>query len=224
MGVGKAVLGSHRPSNIVWSENGPCCGTIAYIVGGKEGRIWFRIICLEIYQFDRTTWWCLSVLEYVLESIMGFVLKFSPKYVLKSIMLKSVLKNQGLPKFALGPPLGGSPDENSGRDHETLSIVRHVGLHVDSPSMKSSSGLWAFTFVCEVNLNGLRPFDQWELLDCNQWSWAFSLVCEMALRRLVVKDLLLKAVVASWRRCMFQSGLSNPRHRGFMVKHKGQLQ
>ena len=46
------------------------------------------------------------------------------------------------------------------RDRETLSIVRHVGLHVDFSSMKSSLGLEAFTFVCEVNLDGLRPCDQ----------------------------------------------------------------
>ena len=46
------------------------------------------------------------------------------------------------------------------RDHETLSIIRHVGIHVDFSSMKSSFSLWAFTFVCEVNLDGLRPFDQ----------------------------------------------------------------
>ena len=45
-------------------------------------------------------------------------------------------------------------------DHETLSIVRHVGLHVDFSSMKSFLCLEAFTFVCEVNLDGLRPFDQ----------------------------------------------------------------
>ena len=45
-------------------------------------------------------------------------------------------------------------------DHETLSIVRHVGLHVDLSSMKFSLGLRAFTFVCEVNLDCLRPFDQ----------------------------------------------------------------
>ena len=65
-------------------------------------------------------------------------------------------------------------------DHETLSIVCYVGLHVDFSSMKSSSGLQAFTFVCEVNFNGLRPFNQWELLDCNghgpsalcvKWPW-----------------------------------------------------
>jgi len=45
-------------------------------------------------------------------------------------------------------------------DLETLSIVCHVGLHVDFSSMKSSLGLEAFTFVCEVNLDGLHPFNQ----------------------------------------------------------------
>ena len=46
------------------------------------------------------------------------------------------------------------------RDHETLSTVRHVGFHVDFSSMKSSMGLQAFTFVFEVNLGSLRPFNQ----------------------------------------------------------------
>ena len=50
-------------------------------------------------------------------------------------------------------------------DHETLSKVHHVGVHVDFLSMKSSLDL--YTFVCEVNLDGLRPCDQCELLDCN---------------------------------------------------------
>ena len=40
-------------------------------------------------------------------------------------------------------------------DLETLSIVRHVGLHINFSSMKSSLGLWTFTVVCEVNLDGL---------------------------------------------------------------------
>ena len=43
--------------------------------------------------------------------------------------------NNDLPKFALGPPLGSTPDVDSGK-HETLSIVRHVGLHVYFSSMK----------------------------------------------------------------------------------------
>ena len=35
-GYWKAILCSDGPSNIVWSENGPCWGTIAYIIGGKR--------------------------------------------------------------------------------------------------------------------------------------------------------------------------------------------
>ena len=38
MGVGKVVLCSHGPSSIVWSENGPCCRTIGYVVGRKKRR------------------------------------------------------------------------------------------------------------------------------------------------------------------------------------------
>ena len=52
-------------------------------------------------------------------------------------------------------------------DHETLSIIFHVQLHVDFSYMQSSLGLCVFIFLCEVNLDGLRPFDQRELVDCN---------------------------------------------------------
>ena len=65
-------------------------------------------------------------------------------------------------------------------DHETLSIVRHVGLHVDFSSMKSSLGLQTFTFVCEVNLNGFSSFRPMRALRL-QLLRAFSLVCEVAL-------------------------------------------
>ena len=36
----------------------------------KEGRIWFNIICLKLYQFERTTRWCLSVMESALKFVM----------------------------------------------------------------------------------------------------------------------------------------------------------
>ena len=76
MGVGKVVLGSHGPSIIVWSENGPCCGTVAYFVGRKRGRVWYNTRCLKLYQFERTTWWYLSVLESILESRICFEIFF----------------------------------------------------------------------------------------------------------------------------------------------------
>ena len=70
---------------------------------------------------------CLSVLESILESDVQSVMKYN--------MLENCIKrSHGLPKLALG--LTKIPGH-----HETLSIVRHVGLHVDFPFMKSSLGL-----------------------------------------------------------------------------------
>ena len=58
MGVGKAtVFCSHGSSSIVWSENGPCCRTIAYFVGGKRGENLVNIICLKLYPFKKIIWW-----------------------------------------------------------------------------------------------------------------------------------------------------------------------
>ena len=88
MGVREVVLGVHRPSSIVWNENGPCCETIAYIVGRRRGNDLVNLRCLKLYQFQNTTWWCLSVLEPNMESILIYVMKFALKYV----MLKKYLK------------------------------------------------------------------------------------------------------------------------------------
>ena len=111
MGVGKVILGVHGPSSIVWSENGPCCGTIAHFAGGKRGEDLIHIICLKLYQFERTTWWCLSLLESILKIVMEYALEF----VLTFVMLKKIKLNHGLSKFASNPPLGGRPDVNCGR-------------------------------------------------------------------------------------------------------------
>jgi hypothetical protein len=116
MCVGKAVICGHGPSSIVWSENGPCCGTIAYFVGGKRGRIWFNIMCLKLYQFKRIIWWCLSVLESFMEVAL--------QYVSKSIMLEKILKKSWSPGIFVRPT-------SFPVDHTPLSIVRHVGLHID---------------------------------------------------------------------------------------------
>ena len=90
----------------------------------KRERILFNIICLKLYQLKRITWWCLSVLESVME--------FALQIVLKYVMLEKILKNyHGFPEFS-----GKIPG-----DRETLSIVCHVGLHVDFSSTKSSLGL-----------------------------------------------------------------------------------
>jgi hypothetical protein len=62
----------------------------------KEGRTWFNIKCLKLFYFKRIIWWCLSVLEFVLESILEFVLEYilesSLKYVLEFILLEFFFK------------------------------------------------------------------------------------------------------------------------------------
>ena len=128
MGVGIAVLGSHQPSSIVWSENSPCCGTIAYFVGRKRGRLWFNRICLKLYKFERTTWWCLSIVECILESSLEYVVNFA--------LLKKVKKRMVSRNLRQAHPLEVGVTKIPG-DHETLSIVRHV----DFKSMRSSLGV-----------------------------------------------------------------------------------
>ena len=71
--------------------------------------------------------------------------------IIQKVMVSRNMHQAHLLKVGLTKILG---------DHETLSIVRHVGLHVHFSSMKSSLDLYAFTFVCEVNLDGLRLFNQ----------------------------------------------------------------
>jgi hypothetical protein len=38
-------------------------GPLHILLAEKEGRIWFNIICLKLYQFEKITRWCLFVLE-----------------------------------------------------------------------------------------------------------------------------------------------------------------
>ena len=51
-------------------------------VGGKRGENLVNIICLKLYQFENTTWWCLLVLEYVLESILLYDMECALKFVM----------------------------------------------------------------------------------------------------------------------------------------------
>ena len=48
-------------------------GPLHILLAEKEGRIWFNIICLKFYQFERITWSCLSIKEYSLQSLLKFV-------------------------------------------------------------------------------------------------------------------------------------------------------
>jgi len=69
---------------------------------------------------------------------MDFILKYAMQYVMLEnidfflswslgIFVRALLLELGLTKIP--------------GDHETLSIINHVGLHVDFSSMKSSLGL-----------------------------------------------------------------------------------
>ena len=66
-------MSSHGPSSVVVKWEWTMLRTIAYLAE-KEGMIWFNIICLKLYQFERIIWRCLSVLESILESTLKYVM------------------------------------------------------------------------------------------------------------------------------------------------------
>ena len=112
------------------------------LVAEEEGRIWFNIICLKLYQFEIITWWSLYILEFALQ------------FVLKYVMLEKLLKKSRSPKICRGP----------------WNLIHSPPCRTPCrffPSMKSSSGVAAFTFVREMNMDSLRPSDRGELLDRN---------------------------------------------------------
>ena len=108
MGVGKAISCSHMPSSIVWSENGPCCGTIAYFVGGKRGE---ELVQYNMFQI-LSLWEIYLVVFVCLGICCGICLAIRPEIFPARII---IWNNHGLPEFALGPPLGGGPDKFFGR-------------------------------------------------------------------------------------------------------------
>ena len=109
---------------------------------------------------SETTWWCLSVLN-LTWSMSWICLAI---YYEICILGKIYLKSHGLPEFVLSPHFGSGNDEKFGRPWNLIHSPPCT-TPWNFSSTKSFSGLQAFTFVCEVNVNGLRPFDQWELLD-----------------------------------------------------------
>ena len=89
-------------------------GPLHILLAGKEGRVWFHIICLKLYQFKRITWWRLSVVDNALQSLML-------KKILKKVMVSRNLRQAHLLEVSLTKISG---------DHETLFIVHHVGLFI----------------------------------------------------------------------------------------------
>ena len=80
--VGKVVLGMYTDLQAQCEVR---MDLVAYFVGGKRGEGLVNIICLKLYQFERTTWWCLWVVEFVMESIL--------EYALEYIMLNNIKKS-----------------------------------------------------------------------------------------------------------------------------------
>jgi len=103
------------------------------LVEKREERIWFNMICLKLYQFEMIAWWCLSVVESILECVLEYAMTSTllEKHIKKVIVSRNS-RQAHLLEVALTKIPGG---------HETLSVVCHVGLHVDISSVKSSLGL-----------------------------------------------------------------------------------
>ena len=140
------------------------------LLAEKEVRIWFNIICLKIYQFERTTWWCLFVLEFVLKSI------------LKSIMLKKYVKKHGLPKFGSDSPLGGRPNENSKKPWNLIhSLPCRLFIH------EVFFGPLGLHLCVWIEIERTAPYWPMRALRL-EWSWGFSLVCEVALNKTLLSS------------------------------------
>ena len=114
-----------------------------------------------------------SVKSYVIEPLnkMLFSMNFHSCEVLTHV---KITMNQRLwdsrvpwsPGFVLVlPPRGGFWKES--RWPWRKSIWCHVGIHVDFTSILHSRTPLAPYVWCEVNLDRLRLFHQWELLKCN---------------------------------------------------------
>ena len=103
------------------------------LLAKKEGRIWFNIMGLKLYQFKGIIWWCLWVLEYVMKSVMKFVMleKILKKFMVSRNFRQTHLLEVGLAQIPV--------------DHAPLFVVRHVGLHVDFSSTNFFLDLKAYT-------------------------------------------------------------------------------
>ena len=129
----------------------PVARPLHIFLAEKEGRISFNIICLKLYQFERTTWWCLSILEFVLAAGLQFVL------------LEKILK-KSWPNANFGRPwnlIPSLPYRTPCRLFIHELFFGPLGHHLR---------VWS-------ELGRSPPFHPTRALRL-QWSWAFNLVCE----------------------------------------------
>ena len=113
-----------------------------------------------------------------LDSILEFILEYALQSLLKSNLLGNILKKIMVSRNLCQAHLLKVGMTKIPRDHETLSIVRYVGHHVDFSSMRSSLSLQ----VVRSELRRSPPFRRMKALRL-QWSRVFSLVCEVALSK-----------------------------------------
>jgi hypothetical protein len=130
------------PSSIVWSENGPLCETMTYLVGGRRGEelVW--------YNMSQT----LSILE-------NYLVVFVYLGICLAICLELYHVGENIPKKSRSPTIFGGP----------WNLIHSRPCTTPCRLSQPQSLLRAFRpppSVCEVNLDGLHQFDQWELLDC----------------------------------------------------------
>jgi hypothetical protein len=140
------------------------------LLAEKEGRNWFNIKCLKLYQFEIITWWCLSILECILKFILHCVLKFVP--------LKKKTRSLGI---------GVRPTSWRWKLWETMKPLIH------SPPRRTPCRLLIhgiFFGPLGLHLHVWRelgrspPFRPMRALRLH-WSRAFSLVWEVALHMIL---------------------------------------
>jgi hypothetical protein len=179
-GGGKKIAGGLPPPgsdipNSSWG--GALMSPIAYFVGGKEGRIWFNIICFKIYQF-----WHNYLVVFVSPGIYpricpGICYGLCPEIYPAEKYIKKFLVSRN---FASDPTLRGGPDEYSGRPCTLIhsppcKTPCRLFIH------KLSFGPSGLHLLVWSELGRCPPFRPMRALTL-PWSRAFSLVCEVALR------------------------------------------
>src|ERR1700738_3989491 len=106
-------------------------GPLHILLTEKDGRVWFNIISLKLYQFKRNylvVFVCPGIYRGV---YIEFALHFVLKYVMLDFFYKKVIVYRNLCQaHLLEVGLTQIPV-----DHAPLSTTCHVGLHVDFSSM-----------------------------------------------------------------------------------------
>ena len=149
MGVGKAVLCSHGPSSIVWSENEPCCRSIAYFIGRIRGQdlVWYNMSqILSIWDNYLVVFVCPIICPGICHAIC-----------LESchIGIKIKIKIHGLAGVPQARSLKGGPDKKFGRP---WNLIHNLPCKTPCRLFIHKLFLWAF-----------RPSTL-----CVKWTWTVS--------------------------------------------------